>query len=130
VQLLQHFDHWDIGYPAENAYLDDHFCLVTCNAQYIRLVTAQPWVIRSECGVLDRYWKTLEGMTVYHHDHRDLKDTDLRVVSWISTKDPMLTPFEMSERLEQQERELAYLRARVYQLLAEMERDEEERAQR
>ena len=129
MQLLEHFDHWDIGYPDEKAHLDDHFCLVIGEGE-TRLLEARPWVIRSECGVPDRYWKTSDGTTLYHYDHRDLKDTDLRVVAWISTKDPMLTPFEMSERLEQQEREIAYLRARVYQLLAEMERDEEERAQR
>lgn len=130
MQLLEHFDHWDRGYPDEKAYLDTYHCLVlTSSSTDAQVVEAQPWLIRSECGVSDRYWKTANGTTLYHHDHRDLKENDSRVVAWIATKDPMLTPFEMSERLEHQNQEISYLRARMYQLMAELERDEEERAQ-
>ncbi len=128
MRLLDHFEHWDqSGYPEGD---QSYYCLVT-TASYdvVRLVEATPWSIRSECGLMDHYWKYGSEM-IYHQDHRELRDRDHRVVAWMATSDPMLTPFEMSERLEQQEREIAYLRARVYQLLAEAERDEDERLNR
>jgi hypothetical protein len=125
--LREHFDHWDTtGFPSDGLF----YCLVeTPTESPIRygLVTAKPMTIRSECGIDDHYWTVESEKTVIrHHGHRDLRETDPRIVAWLATIDPMLTPFELNEQLEKQALELRYLRSRVFQLEAELERDEDE----
>jgi len=127
TRLRDHFDHWDTtGFPNDGEY----FCLVETPLEspvYYELVTANPTSIRSECGLNDYYWSVVgEESLLRHHGHRDLRDTDPRVVAWIAVDDPMLTPFELTEQLEKQAQELRFLRARVFQLEAELERDEDE----
>jgi hypothetical protein len=124
--LIEHFEHWDTtNFPLD---VQSYYCLITTPAQVEAcLVVASPCILTSECGIPDRYWRTeTTAELVFHCDHRELRETDERVVAWIATKDPMLSPFELNDRLEKQEQEIRFLRSRVFQLEAELERDEEE----